>query len=98
MKIRNLAIAALALMLPLAAVACSDDSTGDLSIGEMTSQLQKSGMTKTQAECAAKILKKADLTKDELNGFTDSKDTNSKAGKVIMQAVTECLTPTTSGS
>ena len=44
MKIRTLAIAAAAFLLPLAACACGADSTGELDKGELTEELETTGM------------------------------------------------------
>lgn len=89
MKFRNLAVAAVALMLPLSAVACSDDSTGDLDVGEISEEIQKSGIPKEQADCVAQALKDADFTEDDMENF--STDPESEKGKEYIAAVTECV-------
>lgn len=101
MKFRTLAVVALALLLPFGAVACSDDSTGDLSKSEISDALQKGGLPKDKADCGADIMKKADLSKDELNDFNGA-NKDSKAGKAFQQVLKKCmgvdpsaLTPTT---
>lgn len=95
MKFRYLAIAAVALFLPFLATACGDDSTGDLSESEISEQFQDAGIEKAQADCMAGKVKDADLTEEELNDFTESQDASSKAGEVLMSAVTECITTDT---
>ena len=92
MKIRAIAVIAMALFLPFAASACGDDSTGDLSKEEISKQFQDAGISKKQADCMADKVKDADLTKDELDEFNKSQDTSSKAGKALMDAVTSCMT------
>lgn len=89
MKIRVLAIGALALFLPFAAVACGDDSTGDLSIDEISEEMQKSGLPEDQADCVAKALKEADFTEDDLNDLAT--DPDSEKGKAYIEAATKCL-------
>lgn len=101
MKLRYLAIAVLALFLPFLATACGDDSTGDLSESEISKEFQDAGIPKEEANCMASKVKDADLTKDELEEFTSSQDTDTKAGKAMMEAVTACMslgTGTTSGN
>jgi hypothetical protein len=110
-RVRPLAIVALALLMPFAAASCSKkDSTGDLSVSEMSSEMQKEGMPKEQADCMAKAYKDADLSKatleklekvtdlDNLDGFSDSD--KAKIGQVISKAMT-CIgadtTVTTAG-
>jgi len=91
MKLRHLAIAAVALCLPFLATGCGDDSTGDLSESEISKEFVDAGIPKEQADCMAGKVKDADLTKDELDEFTDSQDETTKAGKALMAAVTECM-------
>ena len=55
MSIRTLACAAIALLLPLSALACTDDTSGDLTLGDLSSQLQNLGLDEAQADCAARI-------------------------------------------
>lgn len=95
MKIRYVAIAALALFLPILATSCGDDSTGDLSETEISKEFQDAGIPKEQADCMAGKVKDADLTKEELDDFTKSKDESTKAGKALMSAVTSCMTAST---
>lgn len=94
MKIRNLAMAAMAVLLPFAAAACSSDSTGDLNKGDVSKELQKGGaMTKVQADCAADALIKADFSKDELKKLNsnDSAKVSAKKVKEFTKAVTGCV-------
>jgi len=92
MKIRHLAAALLALTLPFAATACGADSTGDLSEKEISEQLQKGGLPAETADCIAGDLKDANLTEEQLEEFNKSQDTSSETGKVLMKAVTACMT------
>jgi hypothetical protein len=91
MRIRTLAACAVALTLPFAAVACGDDSTGDLSEEEISDALQEGGLDAETSDCIAGDLKDADLTEDELNEFTESQDVDSRAGEVLMEAMSSCL-------
>ncbi|WP_421118322.1 hypothetical protein ACE2AJ_13020 [Aquihabitans daechungensis] len=95
MKFRYLAIAALALFLPVFATSCGDDSTGDLSESEISKEFQDAGIPEEQADCMAGKVKDADLTKEELDDFTESQDESSKAGKALMSAVTSCMAAAT---
>lgn len=90
MKLRVLAVAAAALVLPFSVVACGDDSTGDLSVNEISSELQKGGINKEQADCIAEALKKADFTKKELENL-DSMDISTGKGKEYVDAASKCL-------
>ena len=94
MKIRHLFMLVMAVFLPVAVAACGADSTGDLSKDDISKELQDSGMPKAQADCIANKVKDADLTKEELDDFNKSPDTESKAGKALMSAVTGCMTTT----
>jgi hypothetical protein len=91
MKLRHLAVIALALFLPFVAASCGDDSTGDLSEDEISKEFQDAGIPAEQADCMAGKVKDADLTKEELDDFTESQDESTKAGKALMSAVTECM-------
>ncbi len=91
MKFRYLAVAAMALFLPVLATSCGDDSTGDLSESEISKEFVEAGIPKEQADCMAGKVKDADLTEDELEDFTKSQDETTKAGKALMAAVTECM-------
>jgi hypothetical protein len=90
MKIRLIAIAAVALALPFAAASCSSDSTGNYSVEKISSELQDAGLTKAQADCFAPMLKKADLTEKEIKAASPA-DPTSKAGKVFAEAATKCV-------
>jgi len=91
MKFRYLAIAAMALFIPFLATSCGDDSTGDLSESEISKEFQDAGIPEEQADCMAGKVKDADLTKEELDDFTESQDETTKAGKALMSAVTSCM-------
>lgn len=65
MKIRPLAIAASALLLPFAAVACGDSGNDKPDTAEIKEQLTKSGMPEEQADCVTKALDDAGLTYDD---------------------------------
>ena len=88
---RILAVTALALFLPFAATACGDDSTGDLSVGEMSKELQsKGGLDKATADCLAKALKDADFTKAELEKLGTG-DIDAKKEKAYTDAGIKCI-------
>jgi hypothetical protein len=90
MKFRTLAIVALAFVLPISAAACSSDSTGDLSVNDMSAQIQKdSKIPKKEADCIAQALKKANFTKSDLQDM--SKNTGSGKYKEYISAATKCL-------
>jgi hypothetical protein len=91
MKLRHLAAVALALFLPFVAASCGDDSTGDMSEGEISKQLQDAGVSEKEADCMAPKLKEADLTEDDLDKLEKSQDESSKAGKAFVAAITECM-------
>ena len=95
MKFRYLAIAAMALFLPILATGCGDDSTGGLSESEISKEFKDAGIPAEQADCMAAKVKDADLTKEELDEFTKSQDADTKAGKALMSAVTSCMTEAT---
>ena len=93
MKLRKIALVSMVVLLPFSAAACGDDSTGDLSLGEMSAELQKTGVPKEQADCVAKALKKADFTEEDLKAI--AADPTSGKGKEYIAAVTKCVTPAT---
>ena len=66
MKVRSLAAAALALTLPFAAAACSDeDSTGDYSESEIVEKLvDEADLPQEMAECVAPAIKDLDIDLD----------------------------------
>ena len=93
MKLRILAVTATALLLPFAATACSDDSTGDLDKGDLVDDFKDSGMTEDQADCMADAIIDSDFTEDELDEMTaDPTKLESGKGKEYMNAVTKCVT------
>ena len=100
MKLRSLALVATALVLPFAATACGDDSTGDLDKGDLVDEFKDSGMDDAQADCMAGAIIDSDFTKDELDEMnadpTKLEDTDK--GKEYMAAVTTCVTGDVTGS
>ena len=90
MKLRKIALVPLALLLPLSAAACSKDSTADLSLGKISTELQKGGLPKDQADCIAKVLKKADFTESDLKEI--AANPSSTKGKAYIAAATKCIT------
>ncbi len=90
MKLRLLAVAAIALVMPFSLAACGDDSTGDLSVEEISKELQNGGIESAQADCIATALKEADFTKEELDNISDIDVTTGK-GKAYVDAASECL-------
>jgi hypothetical protein len=90
MKFRTLAIAAVAIVLPLSAAACSSDSTGNHSVSDLSTQIQKqSKIPKKTADCIAEALKKADFTKADLKNLTPN--TNSAKFKAYTDAAEKCI-------
>ncbi len=92
MKIRYLAVAATALFLPFAATACGADSTGELDKGELVDELEKGGMSATQADCMADALIDADFTKEEIDDLNAGEtDVNAEKTEAFTEAATECV-------
>lgn len=98
MKLRSLALAATALLLPFAA-ACSDDSTGDLDKGEVKDIYVDAGLPEDQADCLAERTIAEDFSKDEIEalGAADS-DVDEEVQKRYMAMITECVTGELTGS
>ena len=92
MKIRSLAVFAAALALPLGAAACSEESTGDLSKGEITSQLVDAGLPEEQAGCMADAMIEIDFTKTELEDIGSGKTTSGEKYDAFFEATTSCMT------
>lgn len=90
MLARKFAIGAAVLLMPFAAVACSDDSTGDLDVGDMSKELQDAGFEKEAADCSASKLKEADITKEEIDSFNETQDLDSETGQQFLSIFTEC--------
>lgn len=99
MKFRSLALAATALLLPFAAAACSDDSTGDLDKGEVKDIYVDAGLPEDQADCLAERTIAEDFSKDEIEalGAAES-DVDEDVQKRYMAMITECVTGDTAGS
>lgn len=96
MLIRKLAVASMALILPFAAVACGDDSTGDLDKGDLSKKFQdEAGMNKKQADCMADAMIKADFTEDELNKMAkgDSDSLNKDDMEKFTASAIDCVDP-----
>lgn len=68
MKIRNVAIAAVALLVPFTAAACGgSDKTSDLNKTDLAKELEKRGMSEGSATCAAEALLEAGFTRAEID-------------------------------
>lgn len=91
MKIRTLAVFATALVLPLSAAACSEESTGDLSKGEITEQLVEAGIAEDQAGCMADAMIEIDFTKSELEDIGSGKTTSGEKYDAFFEATTDCI-------
>lgn len=93
MKLRALAVVAIAILVPFAA-GCSSDSTGDLNKGDLSKELVKAGMGKQQAGCMATALIKADFTRDELDKMNKGSSGGVDKAKVraFTTAATKCVT------
>lgn len=92
MKIRSLAVAAMAVTLPFAAAACGADSTGELDKSELVDELEKEGMDSTQANCMADALIDADFTKDEIDELNSGgSDVDADKTEAFTEAATECV-------
>jgi hypothetical protein len=96
MNTRKLALVAAIFLLPFAAAACGADSTSELDKGDLTEELEKSGMPTAQAECAADALIDADFTKDELDDLNAGKtDVSKEKTEAFTKAITKCVTADT---
>jgi hypothetical protein len=91
-KLRLLAIATLALVLPLLATSCGDNDSGGLSEREISTTLQDRGVPEAAADCMAGELKDANLTKEDLAELDEISAQRSKAGKAVIAALTTCMT------
>lgn len=92
MKIRALAVGALALLVPLAA-ACSDDP--DTSKSGIAESLQEAGLSKEMADCYAGELKDV-FSEDELKALATSDadavgDLSESDRQKFMEAATTCV-------
>ncbi|MGN6696128.1 MAG: hypothetical protein ACTHN0_18255 [Aquihabitans sp.] len=67
------------------------DSTGGLTVEEISQEFQDAGLPLEQADCVAEIVHDADLTKEEIDEFTQSEDADTPAGRVLTDAITECF-------
>lgn len=92
MKIRSFAVAAIALVLPLGAASCSEESTNDLSKGEITEQLVEAGIPEGQAGCMADALIEIDFTKSELEDIGSGKTTSGEKYDQFFEATATCMT------
>ena len=94
MKIRSLAIAAAALLLPLGAVACGDSGDDKPDTADIKEQLTKAGMPDEQADCVTKALDDAGLTYDDYTRVSEdsaSVASDPKFKEYIAEAV-KCFT------
>ena len=92
MKVRSIALLAIAVVLPFGAAACSEESTNDLSKGEITSQLVEAGLPEAQAGCMADALIEIDFTKSELEDIGSGKTTSGEKYDAFFEATTDCMT------
>lgn len=94
MRIRSLALAATALLLPLTAAACGDSGSDKPSSANVKEQLTKAGMPEEQAECIGKALEDAGLTYDDYTKVSEdsaSVASDPKFRKYLTAAV-KCVT------
>lgn len=91
MKIRSLAVCATAILLPLAATSCSEETTGDLSKGEITEELTKAGIPADQADCVADALIAGDFSKSELDDISSGETTSGEKYDTFLAATMECI-------
>ncbi len=95
MKTRLLAAGLFTILLPIGAVACGADSTGELDKGDLKKELVDAGMTEEQADCMADAMIDADFTKKELEDFQSGEgDTDSAKYEKFMNATMKCVTAT----
>lgn len=92
MKFRSLAVCATAFLLPFAAAACSEESTGDLSKSEITDELTKGGLPEGQADCMADALIAGDFTESELNDISSGETTSGEKYDAFFKATMDCMT------
>lgn len=94
MKSRLLAAGLLTVLLPVGAVACGADSTGELDKGDLTDELVEAGMTEAQASCMADAMIDADFTKEEIDKLNggDTEAVDSAKYEAFMGATMDCVT------
>lgn len=91
MNLRAFAVLATALLLPPAASACGDSGGGGKpTVGNISDQLQKSGMPAKQADCTAKAAEKAGFTADEYKKLADQPNLDDPKVKKYVRAVAAC--------
>lgn len=69
----------------------TEDSTGELTVEEISEEFQNAGLPKDEADCIAEIVHDADLTKQELDEFVANEDGDTPAGEVLTDAITQCF-------
>lgn len=104
MKMRAIALCAVAMFLPFAAACSSSDSgkkdgsdknitVGGSTVAELSDQLQKGGVPKKQADCLARSYGKLDLTEAQMEKLQQG-DTSVLQGTDMVayaQSAAECM-------
>lgn len=101
MKIRTLAVGALALLVPLSAAACGDDDKGGSGERPSAEEIGKSlgkeiGLPEEQATCVGEKIYDSKISSDALRDAVDGKEskldekTESANAKIVAGAVTSC--------
>jgi len=88
-------ILALALVLTTGVAACGGGGDGKVDAPKLSSELQKSGMGKKEADCIAKALDKAGLTADDFKKFgagNNNLDLNDPKVKAYAKEAVKCFT------
>jgi len=97
LKIRNLAVAAVALVLPLVAASCASGSDpAKFDREKVVKSVTDGGNTKAQGECVADALKDASFTNDDIKKY-QNKSIDTPAAKkdsrlqAYVKAVGDCV-------
>lgn len=92
---RALAVALVAIVLPLGVAACGDDGGGGDSKAttDLIAELRANGMRKTQAECVARAFEDAELTPEEVHAVGEGKvdDLDADALELYARSASTCL-------
>jgi hypothetical protein len=94
-RARHLAVALLAVALPVGAAGCSNDDGGDSkATTELIAELRADGMPKKQAECIARAFDEAELSPDEVAAVREEEaidDIDPDALETYARSASECL-------
>lgn len=92
MRNRALVIVAMSLLVAFTASACGGGGGDGVDKGKVSSELQKSGMPKAQAECIATALDKAGLNYDDYKKYSGGQNLNDPKIKAYINDAIACMT------